>query len=134
MVCDSLDYGFQILNDIERVREESVEEENDLNIEVEADTGLSLSEASASLETALKWMERQPECDQMQLFTVKWMRNLAAQKRIQIVLAYLDQDVQQAMNFIYSMVRTYCTNANTALLSTYRCLSFNTAKVKKWPL
>ena len=42
MVCDSSDPGYQILNNdelIESVREESVGEEDDLNVEVEADTG-----------------------------------------------------------------------------------------------
>lgn len=88
MVCDSSDPGFQILNDdelIESVREESVEEEDDLNVEVEADTGPSASEAFAGLETALKWMERQPECDHVQLLTVKRMRDLAARKRMKTV-------------------------------------------------
>lgn len=88
MLCDSSDPGFQILNDdelIESVREESVEEEDDLNVEVEADTGPSASEAFAGLDTALKWMERQPECDHMQLLTVKRMRDLAARKRVKTV-------------------------------------------------
>ena len=87
MVCDSSDPVFQILNDdelIESVREEIVEEEDNLNVEVEA-AGPSASEAFAGLETALKWMERQPECDHMQLLTVKRMRDLAARKRMKTV-------------------------------------------------
>lgn len=85
VACDSSDLGFQILNDdelIESVTEEIVEEEDDLNVEVETDTGPSASEALAGLETALKWMERQPECDHIQLLTVKQMRDLAARKRM----------------------------------------------------
>lgn len=42
VVCDSSSPGLQILNDdehIESVREESVEEEDNLYVEVEADTG-----------------------------------------------------------------------------------------------
>lgn len=88
IVCDSSDLGFQILNDdelIESVTEENVEEEDDLNVEVEVDTGPSASEAFAGLETALKWMECQPECDHIQLLTVKRMRDLAARKRITTV-------------------------------------------------
>ncbi|KAF5301615.1 hypothetical protein FQA39_LY10662 [Lamprigera yunnana] len=86
MVCDSADPGFQCLNDdelIESVREESVEEEDNLNVEV--DTRPSASEAFSGLETALRWMERQPECDHMQLLTVKRMRDLAARKRMTTV-------------------------------------------------
>jgi len=81
MVCDSSDTGFQILNDdelIESVREGSAEEEDDLNVEVEADTGPSPGKAFVGLEIALKWMKRQPECDHMQLLTLKRMRDLAA--------------------------------------------------------
>uniref|UniRef100_A0A1B6KPH3 DDE-1 domain-containing protein n=1 Tax=Graphocephala atropunctata TaxID=36148 RepID=A0A1B6KPH3_9HEMI len=46
MVCDSSDPGFQILNDdelIESVSEESLKEEDDINVKVEADTGPSAS-------------------------------------------------------------------------------------------
>lgn len=68
------------------MREESAEEEDDdLNVKVEADTKPSGSEAFAGLETALKWMERQRECDHMQLLTVKLMRNLAGRKRFKTV-------------------------------------------------
>lgn len=88
VMCDSSDPGYQILSDdelIENVREESVEEEDDVNVEDEADMGPSASEAFAGLETALRWMERQPECDHMQLLTVKRMRDLAARKRFKTV-------------------------------------------------
>lgn len=44
---------------------------DDLIVEVEADTGPS---------TALKWTECQPECDHIQLLTVKRIRDLAGQK------------------------------------------------------
>nr|CAH7746518.1 unnamed protein product [Callosobruchus chinensis] len=82
MVCDTSDPGFQILNDDEivvSVREDvEVEVEEELSADVEVDGGPSASEAFAGLETALKWMERQPECDHLQLLTVKRMRDLAA--------------------------------------------------------
>lgn len=84
MACDSSDPGFQILNDdelIASVREENVDEEDD-NVEVETEVGPSASEALACLETALNGMERQPECEHMQLLTVKRMRDLAARKRV----------------------------------------------------
>nr|CAH7716560.1 unnamed protein product [Callosobruchus chinensis] len=77
MVCDTSEPGFQILNDDEIV--ESVRE--DVEVEVEEEL-LMLNEAFAGLETVLKWMERQPECDHLQLLTVKRMRDLAARKRL----------------------------------------------------
>nr|CAH7713116.1 unnamed protein product [Callosobruchus chinensis] len=65
------------------VREDvEVEVEEELSADVEVDGGPSASEAFAALETALKWMERQPECDHLQLLTVKRMRDLAARKRL----------------------------------------------------
>ncbi|CAB3232818.1 unnamed protein product [Arctia plantaginis] len=86
MACDTSDLGFQILNDDEivvSVREDvEVEVEEELSADVEVDAGPSASEAFAGLETALKWMERQPECDHLQLLTVKRMRDLAAGKRL----------------------------------------------------
>lgn len=66
------------------MREESVEED-DLNVEVEANMGPSASEAFAGLETALKWMERQPKCDHMQFLIVKRMCDLAARKWMKTV-------------------------------------------------
>ncbi|CAH1996004.1 unnamed protein product [Acanthoscelides obtectus] len=86
MACDTSDPGFQILNDdeiVESVREDvEVEVGEELSADVEVDAGPSASEAFAGLETALKWMERQPECDHLQLLTVKRMRDLAARKRM----------------------------------------------------
>ncbi|XP_049306960.1 jerky protein homolog-like [Bactrocera dorsalis] len=83
MACDTSDPGFQILNDDEIVVSvrEDVEVEEELSADVEVDAGPSASEAFAGLETALKWMERQPECDHLQLLTVKRMRDLAVRKR-----------------------------------------------------
>lgn len=49
------DHEFQIL-DVESLKEKSVEEEDDLNIEVKAGKEPSASEALAGIETALKWM------------------------------------------------------------------------------
>ncbi|KAK4876445.1 hypothetical protein RN001_012867 [Aquatica leii] len=72
IMCNSSNSGFQIVNDdklIESVREET-------------DAEPLASEAFASLEIALKWMKRQPECDHTQLLTGKRMRDLTARKRI----------------------------------------------------
>lgn len=52
-------------------------DEDDLNVEVEADTGLSASEAFVGLENSLKLMEHQVECDHMQFHTFKRMHDLA---------------------------------------------------------
>ncbi|KFM74248.1 hypothetical protein X975_00160, partial [Stegodyphus mimosarum] len=81
MMYASSDPGFQILNDelIESAREDY------LNVEVEADTGPSASKMFAGLETVLKWMERQPKCDYMQLLIVEWRRDLAARKQMKTV-------------------------------------------------
>lgn len=52
MECHLSDHGFQLLSDdelIECLREESVEEEEDINLEIEVDEGPSDKE-SASLE------------------------------------------------------------------------------------
>ncbi|KAL4709405.1 hypothetical protein ACJJTC_001201 [Scirpophaga incertulas] len=59
MACDTSDPGFRILNDDEIVRK-------DVEVEVE-------EELSADVE---------PECDHLQLLTVKRMRDLAARKRM----------------------------------------------------
>ena len=83
LACDSSDPGFQILSDdeiIQSVREETDGQEDD--IVTEPDAGPSAGEAFACLDTALTWMERQPECDHIQLLTVKRMRDLAARKRL----------------------------------------------------
>lgn len=85
---DSSDPGFQILDDdefTEIVREESVQKLDDLNCEVKADKRPSTAEEFAGLETALKWMERQPVYDHIQLSTVKRFSDLAAQKRIKTI-------------------------------------------------
>lgn len=69
MACETSAPGFQILNDDEivvSVREDvEVEVEEELSADVEVDAGPTASEAFAGLETALKWMERQPECDHL---------------------------------------------------------------------
>nr|CAH7768718.1 unnamed protein product [Callosobruchus chinensis] len=86
MVCDTSDPGFQILNDDEivvSVREDvEVEVEEELSADVEVDGRPSASEAFAGLETALKWMERQPECDDLQLLTIKRMQSAGRQLKL----------------------------------------------------
>uniref|UniRef100_A0A1I8NKA1 Uncharacterized protein n=1 Tax=Musca domestica TaxID=7370 RepID=A0A1I8NKA1_MUSDO len=96
------DPGFQILNDDEIVVSvrEDVEVEEELSADVEVDAGPSASEAFAGLETALKWMERQPECDHLQLLTVKRMRDLAVRKLLktakQLALTEINLTYQQS--------------------------------------
>ncbi|KAK9687265.1 DDE superfamily endonuclease [Popillia japonica] len=56
MVCDLSDPGFQILSDdepIESMIEGGVEEEDELEVQVEADTGVLTSAAFACLDTTL---------------------------------------------------------------------------------
>lgn len=58
LACDSSDPGFQILSDDElilSVRDDTDDDEND--IAIESDAGLSADEAFACLDTALTWME-----------------------------------------------------------------------------
>ncbi|KAJ8878917.1 hypothetical protein PR048_019520 [Dryococelus australis] len=85
LACDSSDPGFQIFCDnelIQSMREETDDQEDD--IATESNAGPSAGEAFACLDTALTWMERQPACDHIQLFTVKRIRGLATQKRFKI--------------------------------------------------
>ncbi|XP_053949972.1 jerky protein homolog-like [Anastrepha ludens] len=84
---DSIDPGFQLLSDdeiIQSTKEESypvdTEDDNDSTFELEA--GPSASEAFACFETALNWMERQSECDHVDLLVVKRLKDLAAKKRV----------------------------------------------------
>ncbi|XP_053954505.1 jerky protein homolog-like [Anastrepha ludens] len=84
---DSIDPGLQLLSDdeiIQSTKEESypvdTEDDNDSTFELEA--GPSASEAFACFETALNWMERQSECDHVDLLVVKRLKDLAAKKRV----------------------------------------------------
>ncbi|GBP29919.1 Jerky protein homolog-like [Eumeta japonica] len=109
MACDTSDPGFQILNDDEivvSVREDvEVEVEEELSADVEVDAGPSASEAFAGLETALKWMERQPECDHLQLLNVKRMRDLTARKRLKTAKQLtLTEMFKKTMIFISKLV------------------------------
>lgn len=56
-------------------------EVEELSADVEVDAGPSASEAFAGLETALTWMEHQPDAH-LQLLTVKRMRDLAGRKQL----------------------------------------------------
>ena len=59
---------------------QQVDEDNDSIASVESENEPTLSEAFTCFDTALKWMERQPECDHVQLLSIKRLRNLAARK------------------------------------------------------
>jgi hypothetical protein len=83
---DANDQGFQILNDQEitdtvkesKVCDESDEEENDY---ASIDEGPSHAEAFKALETAMSWLEKQPESTPTQLVLLKRIRDMAAKKR-----------------------------------------------------
>lgn len=84
---DSIDPGFQLLSDdeiIQSTKEESypVDTEDDNDSTFELESGPSASEAFACFETALNWMERQSECDHVDLLVVKRLKDLAAKKRV----------------------------------------------------
>lgn len=85
--CDKNDQGFQIQTDDEiaaSAMDEQDNEEDDNETEGEEAQDQSVpshSEAFMCFDNALKWMERQPECDGVQLLAVRRLRDLAARKR-----------------------------------------------------
>lgn len=89
VTCDSNDQGFQIMSDDEIVenilqrneQQEMQDDETEENQDVENDAGPSHDEALHSLETALKWFEKQTESDTVSLLQLKRIRDLAAMKR-----------------------------------------------------
>ncbi|KFD62041.1 hypothetical protein M514_25760 [Trichuris suis] len=88
LACDSEDQGFQIMND-EEISEfiskqpADTEEEDKQGDEKESEQTAfpSHCEAFGYLEGALKWYERQDECDPRRLLCLKNIRDLAAAKR-----------------------------------------------------
>lgn len=86
--CDIDDPGYQILSDEEIVQqikddnqEVGEEEEDGEDTEVEGDVPTH-DEAFTCLQKAMKWLERQAECDTIQLLSLKRLRDLAAKKRV----------------------------------------------------
>lgn len=84
---DKNDQGFQIQTDDEiaaSTMEELDNEEDDNELEEEEAQDQSVpshSEAFMCFDNALKWMERQSECDGVQILAVRRLRDLAARKR-----------------------------------------------------
>ncbi|KAL3275228.1 hypothetical protein HHI36_019997 [Cryptolaemus montrouzieri] len=86
---DSNDKGFPIMSDEEIVenilqineQQEMQEDETEENVDVENDTGISHDVAFHTLETALKWFEKQTESDSVSLLQLKLIRDIAAMKR-----------------------------------------------------
>lgn len=89
--CDSADEGCQIMSDkivkiVESFMGESqsaAEEDNDkIGGETEDETVPTYGEAFTRFKNALKWMDQQPECDPVQLLSVKRLRDLAARNGV----------------------------------------------------
>ncbi|CAH0729636.1 unnamed protein product, partial [Brenthis ino] len=88
LTCDSNDQGFQIMSDDEIVEnmlqvneQQEMQDETEKNVDVENDAGPSHAEAFQALEIALKWYEKQTECDTVSLLQLKRIRDVAAIKR-----------------------------------------------------
>ncbi|KAL3271705.1 hypothetical protein HHI36_022177 [Cryptolaemus montrouzieri] len=79
VTCDSIDQGFQIMPDDEMVenisqineQQEMQEDKTEENIDVENDPGPSNDVAFHTLETALKWFEKQTETDTFVIINLK---------------------------------------------------------------
>ncbi|XP_046393146.1 jerky protein homolog-like [Ischnura elegans] len=85
LACDSSDYGFQMLGEDEPGQsdpEETSDDPEDGSIDTEPTAGPSASEVFSCLRTALRWMEQQPECDHLQLLTIKRIQDLAMYKQV----------------------------------------------------
>ncbi|PSN44442.1 hypothetical protein C0J52_23952 [Blattella germanica] len=87
--CDVDDPGHQVLTDDEIIA--SVIDDQDLCDEEEepsdedcAEKGPSSEEAFHCLETTMKWVEQQEECDAVQLLCLKRLRDLAAKSECQV--------------------------------------------------
>lgn len=85
--CDADDPGYQVLTDDEII-DSVIDDQEPCNDEEEpsgddrAEKGPSSEEAFHCLETAMKWLEQQEECDTVQLLSLKRVRDLAAKKRV----------------------------------------------------
>ncbi|PSN40487.1 hypothetical protein C0J52_05238 [Blattella germanica] len=85
--CDVDDPGHQVLMDDEIIAsviddQDLCDEEKEPSDEDCAEKGPSSEEAFHCLETAMKWVEQQEECDAVQLLCLKRLRDLAAKKRV----------------------------------------------------
>ena len=63
------------------MKSQQMDEGDDSATSVELEKEPTASEAFACFD-ALQWMERQPDCDHVQLPSVKRLRDLAAHKRV----------------------------------------------------
>ncbi|XP_067140340.1 jerky protein homolog-like [Centruroides vittatus] len=88
--CDVNNPGSQILSDDEIIasvidNQDSCNDEEEPNNADHAEKGPSSEEAFHCLETALKWLEQQEECDAIQLLSLRRVRDFAAKKRLSAV-------------------------------------------------
>ncbi|XP_067136916.1 jerky protein homolog-like [Centruroides vittatus] len=88
--CDADDPGYQILSDDEIIasvidNQDPCDDEEEPSDDNRAEKGPSSEEAFHGLETAMKWLEQQEECDTIQLLFLKHVRDLVAKKRVSAV-------------------------------------------------
>ncbi|XP_067123781.1 jerky protein homolog-like [Centruroides vittatus] len=88
--CDADDAGYQISSDDEIIasvidNQDPCDDEEEPSDDNHAEKGPSSEEAFHGLETAMKWLEQQEECDAIQLLFLKRVRDLAAKKRVSAV-------------------------------------------------
>ncbi|KFD51888.1 hypothetical protein M514_07217 [Trichuris suis] len=87
LTCDSVEQGFQLMNDEEIVDfvskkpADNEEEQQAAEGEEERTVVPTHSEAFAHLDDALLWFEEQEECDGRRLLCLESIRDLAASKR-----------------------------------------------------
>ncbi|PSN51445.1 hypothetical protein C0J52_08992 [Blattella germanica] len=85
--CDVDDPGHQVLTNDEIIAsiiddQDLCDEEEEPSDEDCAEKGPSSEEAFHCLETAMKWVEQEEECDAVQLLCLKRLRDLAAKKQV----------------------------------------------------
>lgn len=88
--CDVDDPGYQVLTDDEIIAsvindQDPCDDEEEPSDNDRAEKGPSSEEAFHCLETAMKWLEQQEECDAVQLLSLKRVRDLAAKKRVSVL-------------------------------------------------
>ncbi|PSN51664.1 hypothetical protein C0J52_09618, partial [Blattella germanica] len=96
--CDVDDPGHQVLTDDEIIASaiddlDLCDEEEEPSDENCAEKGPSNEEAFHCLETAMKWVEQQEECDAVQLLCFKRLRDLAAKSNKDKMEQDFDMDV-----------------------------------------
>ncbi|XP_067136655.1 jerky protein homolog-like [Centruroides vittatus] len=85
--CDVDDPGYQVLSDDEIIAgviddQDPCDDEEEPSDDDCAEKVPSSEEAFHGLETAMKWLKQQEECDAVQLLSLKRVQDLAAKKRV----------------------------------------------------